>query len=205
MTLFIAALVVLTIVLLIVFAVFPQQIVSPAGKVMAFVAIFLLPTLTASFGVSEHLERSKKTSFCLSCHVMHRYGRSLHVDDPTYLPAAHFQNNRIPREYACYTCHTDYAFFGGVRSKIRGLRHVYKQYISHPSDPIKLYQPFNNRECLHCHEGARSFEAGVMHNADPETMPAIKSNKLSCVSSGCHDVVHNVKQLDKVMYWQEGK
>jgi hypothetical protein len=39
---------------------------------------------------------------------------------------------------------------------------VYVYYFSTPPAPgnIKLYQPFNNRECLHCHLGARSFEEG---------------------------------------------
>lgn len=65
-----------------------------------------------------------------------------------------------------------------------------------------LYTPYNNRECLHCHLGARSFEQGAVHTADPQTMPDIKSNKLSCVSSGCHDMVHNVSQLDHVKFWK---
>jgi hypothetical protein len=53
--------------------------------------------------------------------------------------------------------------------------------------------------------GARSFEQGTVHNADPDTLPAVKANKLSCVSSGCHDVVHNVGTLDKVKFWTEEK
>jgi len=48
------------------------------------------------------------------------------------------------------------------------------------------------------------FEQGAVHNADPDTLPAVKANKLSCISSGCHDVVHNVRQLDKVKFWSEG-
>ena len=75
-------------------------------------------------------------------------------------------------------------------------------YQPRPED-IKLHEPFNNRECLHCHQGARSFEEGATHNADPATLPGIKANTLSCVSSGCHDVVHNVGQLEKVKLWKE--
>ena len=69
---------------------------------------------------------------------------------------------------------------------------------------IKLYSPYNNRECLHCHEGARSFEEGAMHNLEPATLPAIKSNKLSCISSGCHETVHDVANLSKQTYWPGG-
>jgi hypothetical protein len=71
-----------------------------------FLAFFIFPILAGSLGYNHHMERSKQTTFCLSCHVMEPYGRSLHVDDPTWLPAAHYQNNRVPRDEACYTCHT---------------------------------------------------------------------------------------------------
>jgi predicted CXXCH cytochrome family protein len=71
-----------------------------------------------------------------------------------------------------------------------------------PED-IQLHEPFHNRECLHCHQGARSFEQGAVHTADPDLLPAVKANRLSCISSGCHDVVHNLRQLDKVKFWNE--
>jgi len=130
------------------------------------------------------------------------YGKSLYVDDPSYIPAAHFQNARVPRDQACYTCHTDYSLYGGFKSKVRGLHHIYAQYLSTPHQPIKLYHPYNNRECLHCHLGARSFEQGAVHNADPQTMIDIKNNKLSCMSSGCHEDVHNVSKAGQVKYWK---
>jgi cytochrome c-type protein NapC len=180
----------------------PGITAARGGKILAFLVFFILPVTMAFFGTAEHLERSKQTSFCLSCHTMQPYGKSLYVDDPSYLPAAHFQNARIPRDNACYTCHTNYTIYGTLRDKLRGLKHAYKYYAGTPANPIRLYEPFNNRECLHCHLGARSFEQGVVHNADQETMLAIKSNKISCMSSGCHDVIHNVAQLDKLKYWK---
>ncbi len=175
---------------------------SREGKMLAFVTLFILPVLAASFGASDHLERSKETQFCLSCHVMTDYGRSLLVDDPSYLAASHYQNGRVPREAACYTCHTDYTMYGPLRAKVRGLRHVYAQYVGEVSRPIKLYQPYSNRECLHCHVGARSFEEGAVHTADPAVMASIKSNQLSCMSSGCHETVHNVEHLNEVKMWK---
>ncbi|HEY2915527.1 MAG TPA: hypothetical protein VGK21_19325, partial [Candidatus Angelobacter sp.] len=144
----------------------------------------------------------KQTSFCLSCHIMGQYGQSLYVDDASYIPASHFQNGRVPHDQACYTCHTDYSMFGGFKAKFGGLHHIYVQYVTGPKLPLKLYHPYNNRECLHCHEGSRSFEQGVMHTAEPQTMADIKSNKLSCLTSGCHDTIHNVKELDRVKYWK---
>lgn len=183
----------------------PGITVTRGGKMLAFVVLFLLPFFCLAMGVSSEFERSKQTEFCLSCHIMASHGRSLYVDDTGYLAAAHFQNHRVPANEACYTCHTDYAMFGSIRAKLDGLRHVYVQYLGKPAEPIHLYAPYNNRECLHCHLGARSFEEGAVHNADPDLLPAVKANKLSCISSGCHDVVHNTAQLGNVKFWNGGR
>jgi len=202
-TTLIIALVLFSIALIAVLVVRPGITATRGGKVMAFLVLFFLPILCATMGISSELERSKTTKFCLSCHIMEPYGQSLHVDDPSYLAAAHFQNHRVPADEACYTCHTNYAMFGSFKAKMGGLRHVYVYYLTKPPAPenIKLHEPFNNRECLHCHLGARSFEQGAMHNADPDLLPAVKANKVSCISSGCHEVVHNVATLSKVKMW----
>src|SRR5271169_3804747 len=99
------------------------------GKILAFIALFLLPVLCSAVGFSAHMERTKTTAFCLSCHIMEPYGQSLYVDDVKYIPAAHFQNHRVPADEACYTCHTDYALYGGLQAKWRGLHHVYVEYL----------------------------------------------------------------------------
>ena len=176
----------------------PALTANRNGKILAFMALFALPILCAFVGTSQQMERSKQTSFCLSCHIMEPYGRSLRVDDPHYIPAAHFQNHRIPTEEACYTCHEDYVLYGGIRAKIRGLHHVYAQYIGTPMQPLHLYVPYNNRECLHCHLGVRSFEESPIHTVLHDNLV---SNQMSCLTSGCHDVVHNVSGLDKVKFW----
>ncbi len=195
----------LGIALIAVLVVWPSITATQGGKILAFVGFFILPILSAAMGTAEHMTRSKQTRFCLSCHTMEPYGKSLYVDDPTYLAAAHFQTHRVPADQACYTCHTDYTLYGGLKAKLRGLRHVYVQYLGNPKMPIRLYHPYNNRECLHCHAGARSFEEAAAHNADPKTLPALKASTLSCLSSGCHEVVHNVAQLGGVQFWKERK
>jgi len=176
----------------------PTITATRGGKQLAFVVLFLLPLAVAAMGAEEHMERSKQTDFCLSCHIMEPYGRSLYIDDPMYVPAAHFQNARVPRDAACYTCHTDYVMYGGIRAKLRGLRHVYMQYVGHAAPPLHLYNPYNNRECLHCHDGARSFEEGAVH---VPLMASIKSNEISCLSSGCHENVHGAAHLPGMKFW----
>lgn len=197
------ATIVVAIILVVIVSARPSITSTRAGKILAFVSIFLFPVLAASMGVDEHVERSKTTAFCTSCHVMQDYGKSLRVDDASYLPAAHFQNNRVPRDKACYTCHTDYTLYGGFKSKMRGLRHLYVQYVGKIPDKIALYNPYNNRECLHCHGGARSFEEGATHNLEEGRLGLIKSNQLSCSSTGCHETAHNVRGLGDVKFWSE--
>jgi cytochrome c-type protein NapC len=175
------------------------------GKILAFVGILMLPVIVGAFSLQEHMEKSKTTEFCLSCHVMEKYGKSLHVDDKEWIPAVHFQNHRIPSDKACFTCHTEYTMYGDFAAKLRGLRHLYYQYIGTIPDTIKLYEKYNNRECLHCHEGARSFEEKSAHMQTPLMMDSLKHNQISCMTSGCHDVIHNVKELDKADFWKPGQ
>jgi nitrate/TMAO reductase-like tetraheme cytochrome c subunit len=174
------------------------------GRILAFLALFLLPALSLYAGFSAQMERAQTTRFCLSCHVMEAFGRSLFVDDPSYIPATHFQNNLVSRDRACYTCHTDYAMFGGLRAKLRGLRHLYVQYLGHipAPDRIRLYEPYNNRECLHCHGGARKFEQLAAHSRKPQMLGDIKAGRISCLSSRCHDTIHDIGSLADATFWK---
>lgn len=178
---------------------------APSGKVMTFIALFIFPIVAVWMGADYHLTRSQTTQFCLSCHTMSDYGKSLQVDDRGLIPAVHYQNRLIPQEKACFTCHTDYTMYGDINAKIRGLKHVYVQYLGQPPAQMKLYNPYNNRECLHCHSGARSFEEGATHNQEPGRMEKIKTNQLSCSSSECHGAIHVVDQLKDLSYWKEEK
>jgi nitrate/TMAO reductase-like tetraheme cytochrome c subunit len=199
-----AAFVLLAVAMAAVIAVKPSIVHTVGGKIFAFAALLVIPALAGWAGLSTHVEKSKETEFCLSCHVMTPYGRSLHIDDRAHIPAVHFQNHLVPSDRACFTCHTTYTLFGDYNAKLHGLRHVYVQYLGTMPKKIALYSPYNNRECLHCHLGARSFEEGAFHNLEPETLPAIKSNKLSCMSSGCHESIHDIANLPAQKLWPEG-
>jgi len=92
-----------TAILVLTFVLRPTITATRGGKMLAFLVLFLLPVLCLGVGTTYHIDRSKQTTFCLSCHEMEPYGKSLLVDDPLHLPAAHFQNHRIPVEEECYT------------------------------------------------------------------------------------------------------
>lgn len=175
----------------------PQLTAERGGKMLAFVAMFILPVLASWVGTTRHIEHSKSTGFCLSCHEMEPYGRSLGIADAYYLPASHYQNHRVPPDQACFTCHTTYTMFGDVQAKLQGMRHVFVHYLGTVPDQIELYRPYSNRECLHCHAGARSFEEGEDHI---DLREDLRTGASSCLE--CHDLVHDVGNLEDMEMWE---
>jgi cytochrome c-type protein NapC len=193
----VAALIILSILLIGLLLLRPSITAAQGGKMMAFIAFFILPIVATVMGASIHLENSTSTQFCLSCHVMEKHGQSLYIDDPTHVPAAHFQNNRIPKDHACFTCHTDYTMFGDVNAKIRGLKHLYVYYLTAPPAKLALYEPFKNRECLHCHANARSYEESSPHK---EMKEPLATDAMSCLT--CHSKIHDVANVEKTKKWK---
>src|SRR5262249_38623797 len=122
-------------------------------------------------------------------------------DNVEHLPATHFLNGRVPRESACYACHTTYTMYGDFSSKLRGLRHVYAQYLGTIPQKIALYKPYHNRECLHCHAGTRGFEETSGHHEEPTALVRMQRNQLSCLTSGCHAITHDVARLTQFKSW----
>lgn len=192
-------LIALTLALILGVALRPSLLATAGGRLLTFAALFLLPGLVTLGATSLHLEHSKRTEFCLSCHEMEPYGESLQLDDAASLPAAHYQNGRVPRGFACYTCHTQYTMYGDVAAKLTGLRHLWVHYFVVERRPgeIRLYEPYENRECLHCHEAARSFLEGAAHGA---LLAQLRSNELSCLQ--CHTAIHDVARLAEKPRWR---
>lgn len=174
----------------------PALAVGATGKTLTLVALAVLPMVATTFGANAHLEASKTTDFCLSCHVMEPYGESLWIEDSAYVPASHFQNSRVPRDHACFSCHTTYTMYGDLDAKMKGLRHLWVNYIGTIPDEIELYEPFHNRECLHCHDGGRTFEENEFH---AEFREQLASNETSCLE--CHDLAHDVDKLGELEKW----
>ncbi len=173
-------------------------VVAGMGTGLLVVTLVALPIVMIYVGTNHHLATSKSTEFCMSCHVMEDYGTSMMVDDLSYVPAAHYQNRWVPRDEACYTCHTTYAMFGDVQAKISGVKHLLVNAFGTVPETLELYRPYSNRECLHCHGGARSFAENEFHVDDIE---ALVSDEVSC--SECHDLYHEVTELDGMDLWQE--
>ncbi|MBI4209069.1 MAG: NapC/NirT family cytochrome c [Deltaproteobacteria bacterium] len=182
----------LNIVLLTVLLVQREWILQRMGKVLFFLVVIVFPTLVVAATFALNIKNSESVSFCLGCHEMGPYVDSLHEDDDEMIPTIHYQNNWVEQKEACYQCHTDYTVFGPIKAKVRGLMHIYVHYIKGAPKDIALYKPYNNRECLRCHEGAKRFENLPQHQQDPKMLLRLKINKQSCMDKGCHDVTHEV-------------
>jgi cytochrome c-type protein NapC len=181
---------------------FRRLAVTRIGRLALLVAAVLLP-LAASFGgVNAGVVESSRTRFCLKCHEMQPLGRSLFVDHhpsklEAPLAAVHFQNRYVDRDTACYSCHADYALFGDVKAKLNGLHHVQVHYLGKVPARFELYQPYPNRNCLHCHEDARPFVDAAPHKP---ILAALESGQTSCLS--CHRVAHDLERAETGPFWQ---
>jgi cytochrome c-type protein NapC len=169
-------------------------------KGYAFAALLVIPAAAAFLGLDAHVEHSKTTTFCVSCHVMDKHGLSLRVDDVSLLAASHVQSGAVPKDRACFTCHTTYTMYGDFAAKLRGLKHVYVNYFGKPGK-LALYEPYHNRECLHCHDGTRRFTKAQTHKAEAGRFEKIRANQQSCIGKGCHEFVHAIDELADLPLW----
>jgi cytochrome c-type protein NapC len=175
----------------------PALTATRRGKAFAFVSFFVMPLAITGLAAAAHLEKAKTTEFCLSCHVMEPYGQSLGFADTDALPASHFQNRLVPRETACYTCHTTYTLFGDLKAKMNGMKHVWIYYTGQTPAKISLYQPYRNRECLSCHGESRSYLESAGHEG---LLPELRVDTTSCLD--CHSLVHDAQNLPAHAVWR---
>jgi nitrate/TMAO reductase-like tetraheme cytochrome c subunit len=175
----------------------PAHTRTRTGKVFALVALVIAPFSLTALGTREHLQRAQSTQFCLSCHLMGPYGQSLSADTDTLLAAVHYQNRYIPQDNACYTCHTTYTMFGGFKAKLTGAQHLLVNVLGTAKQPLELYEPYANRECLRCHSGARRFETSELH---VDMAAELASGQVSCLE--CHGPAHNVDEVSSFGTWE---
>jgi len=147
-------------------------------------AFGLLPFSSLLVSDAVLLEEMKDDSFCGSCHPMQPFVNGLQDTTDTYLSTKHAKRHLILEQH-CYTCHTDYALMGGVKAKLRGLRHLYVYYGRSNNIRPKLYSPYPNANCLRCHSGTDKYE----HNPTHEPISCqLKVGDISCLE--CHGPAH---------------
>jgi cytochrome c-type protein NapC len=175
----------------------PTLLGQPWGRWALVVGAGLIPLFATAGGLGVGYRESSKTRFCLECHEMTAYGMSLFADNRAALPAVHYQNRLIDRDTTCYSCHADYALFGDVKTKLNGLSHVWAHYLGSASDPIQLYQPYSNANCLHCHDDARNYLEGRGHGP---ILAELRAGTTSCLT--CHRVAHDFESVHAGHLWE---
>lgn len=158
-------------------------------KFQLFFALFALPTTAALIGNVGNLETTKTVHFCGSCHVMTSHVRDLQAPDSRSLASLHGRLGEYAEE-ACYNCHADYGMYGGVTTKLGGMRHVWDFYTGDWERPDHaapaLYKPFDLRRCTACHDPLRKG-APLEHQVHAEKLRTLE---ISCASAGCHGPPH---------------
>lgn len=163
---------------------------APGWRLLAFTGFCAVPVLFLATSLEANLHHMETVQFCGSCHVMERYVKSLSYADDEPLSSVHVRNNFVPQKTACYSCHVSYAMFGPLKAKINGIHHVIANLQGKGKGTIKLYEPYSNGNCLHCHLTSQRFQKVQEHNDEADFMTRVQTGALSCVQSGCHDEGH---------------
>lgn len=158
-------------------------------RLFTFAAMCVLPGLWL-LGMLAYADTSmRKTSFCLSCHEMEPYGKSLTSNGVETLAAAHYRGGRSDREKACYVCHTRPGLPGYVDAKLRGLHDVRVHYLGDVPETLSIRGGYDVSVCLECHGRTENFREQAVHLA---VMDGIEAGDVSCLD--CHGAAHELDE-----------
>ncbi len=172
------------------FAVLRGELNGVPGKVIMLVGVVLLPSFSVATGMLLVFIRAESVEFCASCHhVMQAYADDMNDPEGTGIAAVHFNNRYIPGNQ-CYECHTSYGLFGTVEAKLHGIGEVYRYYTRTYSQPIEMWQPYSNIDCLKCHANSKKWLSLDAH-VEEDMKEQLFDDRTSCMD--CHDQGHNVR------------
>jgi cytochrome c nitrite reductase small subunit len=162
----------------------PELLRSAAAKWLLLLVLGVFPALLVFATAMLSFQRAETLAFCSSCHTMTPWVMDLKNPQSKGIAPLHYRNRFILSDQ-CYTCHVDYDFLGPVNAKMDGVRHIVAYYTGFGMhNPIKLYKPFPNNNCLQCHGASTEFQS----QTHIVVMDQIKSNAMSCVA--CHNPIH---------------
>jgi cytochrome c nitrite reductase small subunit len=162
----------------------PQLLRSAPAKSLLLLVLGVFPALLVLATAMLSFQRAETLVFCSSCHTMTPWVMDLKNPQSKGIASLHYRNRFILTDQ-CYTCHVDYDFMGPVTAKMDGVRHIIAYYTGFGMhNPIKLYKPFPNNNCLQCHGASAEFQSPT-HIA---VMDQIRSEAMSCVA--CHNPIH---------------
>jgi hypothetical protein len=154
--------------------------------------IVFLPLLAFALSNAILMERSKRTEFCGSCHVMAPVRESLQNDDGT-LASFHVSHGAVPSTESCYTCHSGYGVWGGIDAKLAGVGHMLHTVRDSYDYPLAMNRPYNIDACLACHAEAKGFRAVDAHQM-AEIQESLLAGEMGCAGT-CHPAAHPAEAL----------
>lgn len=167
---------------------------APSTKLWLLLGLGVFPITAAMVGNVQGYQVTMKRSFCADCHVMSPEVSDSDNQKGTSLSSRHGRTELFGGDN-CYACHEDYSMFGTISTKLGGMKHVWKYYTEYlhvsaedAKKTIVLYKPFENATCIHCHSTTVEIWGSVPDHV--ASLAAIRSDKLSCASVGCHGYAH---------------
>ena len=154
--------------------------------------VVFLPVLAFALSYAILMERSKKTDFCTSCHVMVPIQASALADDGS-LASFHVSRGAVPAYKSCYTCHSGYGVWGDLNAKLAGMNHMIHTIRGSYELPFRMRGPYDIDACLDCHAESRSFRAVAVHQI-PDIQESLRSRAMSCTGT-CHPAAHPSEAL----------
>jgi len=154
------------------------------ARLVALVALIVLPAGAIFLANYHTFEGVHEVRGCASCHVMLPMVNDMRDPGSGTLAARHYKNRWIA-ENQCFQCHSDYGLGGDLEAKMTGFRHLARYTTRTYHEPIEARVRFDNKNCLHCHEGTPRFVAVPSHITAHEKLAA---NQMICLN--CHGQAH---------------
>lgn len=153
-------------------------------KLLAFAGLAAVPAATVVVANYHTFEGVHEVQACVRCHVMRPMANDMRDPASDTLAARHYRNHWISQDQ-CYHCHSDYGLSGDMEAKMTGFRHLARYTTQTYHEPIAGRTPFNNQNCLKCHEATPKFAAIASHHTVKDLLGA---SKMSCLN--CHGRAH---------------
>lgn len=164
-----------------------RQMAGTAVRGLVVASTVFLPAFSLATGMLLVFPRAERAEFCGSCHAaIGPYVEDMRRGDG--LAAVHYRNQYIPAD-PCYACHTSYGLFGTAKAKVNGIRQVMRYYAGTWSRPLRMWEPYRNRDCLKCHAESVRWRAHEEHVGEG-ARDALIDNSTSCMD--CHEPGHTV-------------
>lgn len=162
------------------------------GEGLMTAGLVTLPVLAFALSDAVLLERSKKTEFCVSCHLMEPLLETARPEDPESLASIHIARGAVPVSKACYTCHSGYGLLGTVDAKIAGVRHMLLTVTGTHSVPLEIHGRFDINSCLSCHAESARFRDQPSHQAR-DIQDLLLAGDMNCTD--CHVPAHSPEAI----------